>query len=235
MNMDGVGERLIDELVNKGLVRRWSDLYLLTAEQLLSLDRKAEKSVQKLLTAIEASRKPKLDRFIFALGIRFVGESTARSLARAYQSLSAFMSATPDSLLAISDIGPKVSASILAALNSSEFRASVQALLDAGVQVDESARSRPSGDGAVESDGHSTEEQPFAKMTFVVTGTLPVAREVAQNWIIDRGGKVAGSVSKKTHFVVVGADAGSKLEKAIALGIPTISWEQLQALPKQGQ
>lgn len=236
MNIDGVGERLIEELVDKGLVSRWSDLYHLRSDDLLKLQRKAERSVQNILQSIQASKKQRLDRFIFALGIRFVGEATALSLARHFKTLDKVLVANTQSLLEVPDIGPKVAASILAALTSDEFQNEVRRLIDAGIIIDDSPFNRAqAGTSAILSGrGESHDESFLVGMTFVITGTLPVPRDQAQTWITERGGKVASSVSKKTNYVVVGDEAGSKLDKAVALGIPILSWEQLKALKKEG-
>lgn len=211
MDIDGFGERLIDQLVDAGCVRDAADLFALTAEQLAALDRMGEKSAANLVEAARRARTPPLHRFIFALGIRHVGEATARDLARQFGSIEALMNASVDELQRIPDVGPVVAQSIRGFFDNTSNRAVIEKLIAAGIQPQ--APTRQAGeDGAL-----------LAGKRFVLTGTLPtLRREDAKARIESAGGKVVGSVSAKTSYVVAGADAGSKLDEARRLGIPVI-------------
>ncbi|MBX6317048.1 NAD-dependent DNA ligase LigA [Pigmentiphaga sp.] len=218
LDIEGLGEKLIDQLVERGRVRTLADLYTLTEEELAGLDRMAQKSARNLVEAIRASRTPPLARFLFALGIRHVGESTARDLARHFGSLEAVMNASEAELLAVPDVGPVVAASIYRFFAEPHNREVVEALLRNGVTPGtEAVVDRTAG--------------PIAGKIFVLTGTLPtMTREEAAELIRAAGGKVTGSVSKRTHYVVAGADAGSKLAKAQELGIAVLDEDGLKAL-----
>ncbi len=241
MDIEGLGEKLVDQLAGgtpaapgddavpapvqaAPLVRTPADLYRLAAAQLGGLARMAEKSASNLVAAIDASRRPTLARFVFALGIRNVGETTARDLARHFGTLEALMRATESELLQVLDVGPVVAQSIATFFAQPHNREVIDALLQAGVQPRPVAPAPPTagGSGAV------------AGRTFVLTGTLPgLSRDEAQALVEAAGGKVAGSVSKKTDYVVAGDEAGSKLEKARALGVTVIDEAGLQALLRQ--
>ena len=207
LDIEGLGDKLVEQLVERDLVHTPADLFVLGAETLAGLDRMAGKSAANLVAAIAASRKTTLARFIFALGIRNVGEATARDLAAHFGSLDRFMSAGLDQLQAVPDVGPIVAQSIAGFFAEPHNVTVVQALRDAGVNW-------PAHEG------RKLEVLPQTGRTFVLTGTLPtLTRDQARAHIEALGGKVAGSVSAKTDYVVAGADAGTKLEKAAQLGI----------------
>jgi DNA ligase (NAD+) len=210
MNIEGLGEALVDQLVERGLVRDVADLYRLTAGTLEALDRMGAKSAAKLLGQIDRSRGSELWRVLFALGIRHVGERAAQALAGHFGSMDAIAAASPEALQEASDIGPVVAASIRRFFDEPRNLELVQALRGVGVRM---------ADQAPRSEG----PRPLAGKTFVLTGTLPaMTREEAEAAIAALGGKVTGSVSKKTSFVVAGADPGSKLARAEALGVPVL-------------
>ena len=207
MDIEGLGDRLVDQLVVRGLVRTPADLYGLNLETLSGLDRMAEKSAANLLAAIEASKTTRLARFVFALGIRNVGETTAKDLAQVFGSLDRLIDATETDLLAVRDVGPIVAQSIIQFFAEPHNLEVVKKLRAAGVHWPEST-------GMQQSAG------VLMGKTLVLTGTLPtLTREAAKEKIEAAGGKVAGSVSKKTDYVVAGEEAGSKLAKAQELGV----------------
>ena len=221
MNIDGLGEALVDQLVDRGLVKDAADLYALTEEQLTSLERMGEKSAANLAREIENSRKSDLARLIFAIGIPFIGERTAQVLATHFGSLDKLIEATPDELVEAHEIGPKTAEGIHEFFLEKQNRHLIEKLRRAGLRM-EQEKATPAG------------EQPLAGKQFVLTGTLPTwSREEATRSIEQAGGRVTGSVSKKTDYVVVGADAGSKLEKARSLGVKTVNEEELRQLLKQ--
>jgi DNA ligase (NAD+) len=210
MDVDGLGDKLVDQLVDSGQVNTLADLYHLKLDTLANMDRMAEKSAVNLLEALEKSKTTTLGRFLFSLGIRHVGEATAKELARHFGQLDAVMMASEDALLQVADVGPVVAHSIRTFFDQPHNREVVQALRDAGV-------SWPEGDALAPT------EMPLAGITVVLTGTLQsMGRDEAKEKLEALGAKVAGSVSKKTHYVVAGAEAGSKLEKAQALGVPVL-------------
>jgi len=219
LDIEGLGERLVDQLVDSGRVRTPADLFHLDQAALMALDRMGEKSAANLLQAIEKSRNTSLDRFIYALGIRHVGESTAQALAAHFGSLDALLAADEARLLEVPDVGPVVAQSIRRFLDEPHNRQVIAALRQAGVHWLESAGSKAPG------------EAPLAGRTFVLTGTLPgLTRIEASEMIQAVGGHVSGSVSKKTDFVVAGEDAGSKLDRARELGVPIIDEAELRRL-----
>jgi DNA ligase (NAD+) len=228
MDIEGLGEKLVDQLVSavpqsggSPLVRTPADLYRLTIEQAGGLDRMAEKSARNLVAAIDASRQPTLARFVFALGIRNVGETTARDLARHFGSLDALLDADEPALLQVPDVGPVVAASIATFFSQPHNREVIEALRSAGVSPQVVDRAPPL-EGL---------RSTIAGRSFVLTGTLPgMTRDEARALIEDMGGKVSGSVSRKTDYVVAGEEAGSKLEKARTLGVPVIDEAGLRAL-----
>jgi DNA ligase (NAD+) len=218
MNIDGAGEALVDQLVDKGLVRSVADLYDLTTGRVAELDRMAEKSAANLIQNIDASRKAPLPRLIAALGIRFVGARTAVFLAERFGSLDAIIAADVPKLQEAEEVGPKIAASIREFFDQPANMELVERLRAAGLTFTYEAAPRPAA-GA------------FQGMTFVLTGTLPtLTREEASKRIEAAGGKVGGSVSRKTRYVVAGEDAGSKLEKARSLGVEVIGEERLLEL-----
>jgi DNA ligase (NAD+) len=207
-----LGEQLIEQLVDRGLVTTPADFYKLGLIALAELDRMAEKSAHNVLDALAHSKSTTLPRFIYALGIRHVGESTAKTLARHFGTLDALMAASEEEMLAVEDVGPVVAQSILGFFHDSLNRELIAQLRAAGIHWDESIVER--------------DAQPLTGKTFVLTGALPnLKRDEAQALIEAAGGKVSGSVSKKTSYVVAGEEAGSKLVKAESLGIPVLDEE----------
>ncbi|MCE1162206.1 MAG: NAD-dependent DNA ligase LigA [Thiomonas sp.] len=218
MDIEGLGEKLVDQLVDGGIVRVLPDLYRLGLLKLAALDRMAEKSAANLLQALEASKSTTLARFLYALGIRHVGEATAKDLARHFGSLDAILDAPLDALLAVPDVGPVVAQSLRTFFDQPHNREVVEQLRACGVHWDESARDHDA-------------PRPLAGKTLVLTGTLPtLSREEAKARIEAAGGKVAGSVSKKTDYVVAGSEAGSKLAKAQELGVTVLDEDGLDKL-----
>jgi DNA ligase (NAD+) len=218
MDIEGLGDKLVEQLVDGGLVNTPADLYKLGLASLAGLERMADKSASNLRTAFERSRTTTLERFIYALGIRQVGESTARDVARHFGSLDAVMDATEEELLQVPDVGPVVAASIARFFAEPHNREVIEQLRAAGVRWTDGARRR-------------THVGKIAGKTFVLTGTLPHwTRDEAKDRIEAAGGKVAGSVSKKTDYVVAGTEAGSKLDRARELGIPVIDEARLKIL-----
>ncbi|WP_019428775.1 NAD-dependent DNA ligase LigA [Limnohabitans sp. Rim47] len=210
MDVDGLGDKLVDQLVDSGQVKTLADLYHLKLDSLANMDRMAEKSAVNLLEALEKSKQTTLGRFLFSLGIRHVGEATAKELARHFGQLDAVMAASEDALLQVPDVGPVVAHSIRTFFDQPHNREVVQALRDAGITW-------------AEGDALAPTEMPLAGITVVLTGTLQsMGRDEAKEKLEALGAKVAGSVSKKTHYVVAGAEAGSKLDKAQALGVPVL-------------
>jgi DNA ligase (NAD+) len=217
MDVEGLGDQLVEQLVDKQVIHTAADLYKLGLMSLAELDRMAEKSAQNVLKALEKSKKTTLARFIYALGIRHVGESTAKELARHFGNLDALLAASEEHLLEVTDIGPVVAQSIKDFLSDPLNLELIEQLRAAGVHwPEEIIESRP---------------RPLLGKTFVLTGTLPnLSRDAAAELIEAAGGKVAGSVSKKTSYVVAGEEAGSKLVKAQELGVPILDEAGLEAL-----
>ncbi len=215
MNIDKVGDRLIETLVDQKLVKCFSDLYKLKSDQLLALDRQGEKSVQNVLSSIKKSQQTQLSRFIHALGIRFVGEQTAKLLAAHYGTMDEFLGSTEEELLKVPEVGPKVAKAILDWIRNPKNKKEVNELLISGVKIITVSKKQ---------DG------PFNGKSFLITGTLPVKRDEAQDWIEKNGGKILSSVSSKLDFLVVGDDPGSKLIKAQSLGLKIISWDELKKM-----
>ena len=219
MDIDGMGWVLVDQLVSRGLVKSVADIYDLTLKQLLELDRMGEKSAEKILRNIDASRKQPLPRVLNGLGIPFVGERTAQILAETFGSLDEIAKADEERLQQAEEVGPKVSQSIRQFFHEPRNRELVERLRKAGLTFEHTIRKKTSG--------------ALLGKTFVLTGTLPnLAREDAKARIESAGGKVTGSVSKKTDYVVAGADPGSKLDKANELGIPVLGEPELLELLK---
>jgi len=218
MDIEGLGEKLTDQLVDAGIVHTPADLYKLGVGKLAALERMADKSAANVLVAIEASKDTTLPRFIFALGIRHVGEATAKDLARHFGSLDALMDADEAPLLEVRDVGPVLAESIARFFAESHNREVIEQLRAAGVRWRDHAPERAA-------------PGRLAGITVVLTGTLPtLSREEAKALIEGQGGKVAGNVSAKTNYVVAGADAGSKLAKAQALGIAVLDEDGLRRL-----
>lgn len=224
LDIEGLGDKLVDQLVDNHVIRHLPDLYRLGLMALAQLDRMAEKSANNLLQALERSKQTTLPRFIFGLGIRHVGETTAKALARHFGRLDALMEASEETLLAVNDVGPVVAHSVHTFFQQAHNREVIEQLRACGVVW-------PEHDGAALAHTTNSAHQPLAGKTLVLTGTLPhLTREAAQALIEAAGGKVSGSVSKKTSWVVAGTEAGSKLTKAEALGIPVLDEAGLQAL-----
>jgi len=220
MDIEGLGDKLVDQLVEGQIVRTLPDLYKLGVLKLAALERMADKSAQNLVAAIERSKHTTLPRFLFALGIRHVGETTAKDLARHFGALDRIMGASEEALLQVKDVGPVVAHSIRTFFDQPHNREVVEQLRAAGVQWEET-------EGMAAAQG----PQPLAGKTLVLTGTLPtMTRDEAKELIEAAGGKVSGSVSKKTHYVVAGEEAGSKLDKARELGVPVLDEDGLRQL-----
>src|ERR1700722_1692204 len=201
MNIDGLGEKIVDQLIAKDLVKDFSDLYLLDAETIASLDRMAEKSAQNLVDGISASKKQSLARLIYALGMRFVGKRTGQLLASHFGSLEKIAGASAEELMEVGEVGPKVAASIAEFFSEKVNQDLVKRLKSAGVRMTEERK--------------ALTDTRFSGQTFVFTGSLSRrSREEAEAFVASHGGKAGGSVSKKTTYVVVGSDPGSKYEKA---------------------
>ncbi|MBS1160959.1 MAG: NAD-dependent ligase [Proteobacteria bacterium] len=223
MDIEGLGDKLVEQLVDAGLLHTPADIYGLTVETLVGLERMGEKSAQNLVDAIEKSKATTLARFIFALGIRNVGEATARDLARHFGRLDALLAADGEALQRVPEVGPVVAASLSAFLAETHNQQVITALRAAGVNWSDA-------------DPVAATAQIFTGQTLVLTGTLPtLKRDAAKAMIEAAGGKVAGSVSKKTAYVVAGEEAGSKLEKARELGVPVIDENELLAMFEQGE
>ena len=218
VEVEGLGEKLVDQLVDAGLIRTLPDLYRLGFTALATLDRMADKSVQNIIDALEKSKETTLPRFLFGLGIRHVGEATAKALARHFGQIDAIMDATEDHLLAVNDVGPTVALSIRTFFDQAHNREVVEQLRACGIHW-----------SAL--DAASDAPKPLAGLTFVITGTLPtLGRDAAKDLIEAAGAKVSGSVSKKTSFVLAGTEAGSKLDKARELGVAVIDEAALRQM-----
>jgi DNA ligase (NAD+) len=218
MDIEGLGDKLVDQLVDGGLVRTLPELYTLGLAKLAALDRMAEKSAANLVAALERSKHTTLARFIYALGIRHVGEATARDLARHFGAVDRLMDATEAQLLEVPDVGPVVARSIHTFFAQPHHREIVEQLQACGVRWDEHEGAAQAAPG------------PLTGKTLVLTGTLPtLSRDEAKALIEAAGGKVAGSVSRKTDAVVAGTEAGSKLERAQALGVTVLDEAALRA------
>jgi DNA ligase (NAD+) len=222
MDIEGLGDKLVDQLVDGGLVRTPADLYRLSAESLAGLERMAEKSAANVVAAIDGSRSTTLARFVYALGIRHVGEATARDLARHFGGLDALLRADREALQEAPDVGPVLAESVADFFAERHNREVIAALRKAGVRWEEHEPQREA-------------RGKLAGLTLVLTGTLPsLTRDDAKAAIESAGGKVAGSVSKKTDFVVAGEEAGSKLDRARDLGVPVLDQRGLERLLAAG-
>ena len=216
MDIEGLGDKIVDQLVDLNLVRTPADLYRLGFSALANLERMGDKSADNLIRSIAQSKSTSLPRFIFGLGIRHVGESTAKDLAKYFGTMQALMDAQMEDLLTVNDVGPVVANSIISFMSESHNREVIEQLLASGIefQVEEQIAS-----------------VDLSGKTFVLTGTLPtMSRDQAKALLEAAGAKVAGSVSQKTSYVVAGSDAGSKLEKANELGIPILDEDALMKI-----
>jgi DNA ligase (NAD+) len=208
MDIEGGGEALVAQLVQSGLVRDVSDLYRLKADELMQLERMGEKSAQNFMEAIQASKSRDLWRLLHGLGILHVGVGVSKTLARSFKNLDELMGASLEQLTSVEDIGDVIARGLVHWFGDPDNRRLIERLQKAGLNFESSMYQESSATGA------------FAGKTFVLTGTLPsMTREEAAAQIESRGGKVSGSVSKKTSYVLAGDDAGSKLEKAQKLGV----------------
>jgi DNA ligase (NAD+) len=216
MNIEGLGDAVVQQLLDRGLVRSVADLYGLTEERLAGLDRFAEKSAHALFEEIEKSKKAGLARVLMGLGIRFVGERTAELLAEEFGSIDALAAASAEELERVEEVGPRISQAILEFFAQTANQVLIESLRKAGVDMTAEKKQRSA---------------KLAGLTFVLTGTLPtLSRDEAKAKIEAAGGKTAGSVSKKTSYVVAGEEAGSKLDKARELKIPVMDETELLAL-----
>ena len=219
LNIDGMGDKVIDQLLEAELIATPADIYTLSDNKLMALERFGEKSAQKLIASIEKSKETTFARFIYALGIRHVGESTARDLAAHFRTLDALMAASTEELLKVADVGEVIAASILHFFEEEHNREVIAQLVNVGIHW--------------ETPAEQVNNDLVSGKTFVLTGTLPtMGREEAKALLLAQGAKVSGSVSKKTNYVVAGAEAGSKLEKAQSLGVAVIDEEQMLKLLK---
>ena len=216
MNIDGLGDALVNQLTERGLVKNVADLYKLTKDNLLQLERMGEKSAENVLAELESSKKLPLERVIYGLGIRFVGERTAQFLAEHFGSLDAIMKATAEELEEVNEVGPRIAESIVEFFSDEHNRKLVSDLRKAGLTFTGQKKEKGTR---------------LAGKTFVLTGTLERhTRDEAKKMIEDAGGRVSGSVSKKTDYVVAGSDAGSKLDKARELDVSVIGEAELEGL-----
>jgi DNA ligase (NAD+) len=216
MNIEGLGDVLVNQLTERGLVKSVADLYKLTKGDLLTLERMGDKSAQNVLDEIEGSKKLPLERVIYGLGIRFVGERTAEFLAEHFGSLDAIMEANLEELQEVNEVGPRIAESMIEFFSESKNRQLIERLRAAGLTFKGKKKERGT---------------KLAGMTFVLTGTLERhTRDEAKKLIEDAGGRVSGSVSKKTDYVVAGTDAGSKLGKAKELGVKLINEREMEKL-----
>jgi DNA ligase (NAD+) len=222
MDIEGVGDKLVEQLVESGLVTTYGDLYRLTADQLLKLERMGKKSAEKLLANIQASKGRGLARLLSALSIRHVGQRVGRVLAEHFGTLEALQKASQEELSAVNEIGPVIATSVYEFLHSEYGQQTMADLQQLGLKMDEEVkRIVPTGGGT----------GALAGKTLVVTGTLSkYKRNEIEELIVQHGGRASGSVSSKTDYLVAGADAGSKLEKAKSLGVKIITEAEFDEL-----
>ncbi|HVN26025.1 MAG TPA: NAD-dependent DNA ligase LigA, partial [Syntrophorhabdales bacterium] len=224
LNIEGLGEKNVELFYSKGLIHNFSDLFRLTKEDLLRLPRFAEKSAENLIHAIARSKETTLARFLYALGISQVGEYAARLLAKNFRTLESLYHVRMEEITAIKQMGEKVASSISSFFSHPDNLKTLKNLEALGLRL-----SNPDFETV------SEEKKPFDGLTFVMTGTLPKPRKEIEDLIDSLGGRAASSISKSTSFLVVGEDAGSKLQKAAALGVKTISYDELLALIEEGR
>lgn len=217
MNIEDLGDKILEQMTANQLVGSFSDLYKLTKDDVLSLERQGDKSAQNIIDSIEKSRHTTLARFIYALGIRFVGEQTAKTLAAHFKTLDHFLESSEEQLVEVEDVGPKVAASIVQRLKNKDFVKEIERLINNGVEIEKPKKV-------------SAASQKLAGVSIVITGTLPMGRDEIKDLILSLGGKSPGSVSKNTNYVLAGDEAGSKLEKAQELGVEILDWDGFQKL-----
>jgi DNA ligase (NAD+) len=216
MDIDGLGKKLVDQIVDRGLVRDIADLYGLTRESLTSLDRMAEKSAQNILEALEKSKRKPLARFLYALGIRHVGEHLSETLAQHFGSLERLARATEEELINVNEVGPEVAESVVTFFQDSKNLETLRRLEKFGLDIEE-----PSAKG----------EEKLGGKVFVFTGALDsMERDEARRLVESMGGKTVSGVSRKVDYVVVGKDPGSKLERARDLGIQIITEDEFNKM-----
>jgi DNA ligase (NAD+) len=215
MNIDKFGEKLVEELYDNKLISSFSDIYKLHEEALSQLPRKKEKSIRNILSSIEKSKTTTLAKFIYALGIRFVGETTSEILVNHFKSIDHFLSASHEELCDLHEIGPKVAESIISWIQLDSNKEEVKKLISLGIRFKDS-----------EEEGTLSGTRLSGK-TFLITGTLPLPRAEAESIIKKNGGQILSGVSRNLSALVVGANPGSKLKKAEQLGIPVKSWDDL--------
>lgn len=220
MDIEGLGEKLVDQLVEKGIVKDVSDLYYLTKDELANLERMAEKSAQNIIDAIEASKRRPFNRFIYALGIRHVGEHISVLLAERYKNIEELISAKEEELLNIPEIGPEVANSIVLFFHDEKNRQTIERIINAGIEIEY----------------HRGENRPLEGMVFVFTGALrSMSRDEAKRLVESLGAKTSNSVGKKVSVVVAGDEAGSKLDKARQIGIKVIDEKEFLKIIKEAQ
>ncbi|MEO8385850.1 MAG: NAD-dependent DNA ligase LigA [Betaproteobacteria bacterium] len=233
VDIEGLGDKLVDQLVEEDVVHTTADLYRLGIAALANLQRMADKSAANLLASIEKSKSTTLAKFLFGLGIRHVGEATAKDLAKHFGNLDAIMAANVEQLLAVHDVGPVVAQSLRQFFDEVHNREVVEQLRACGVHWQEAESKHQSGSPSESGSNAATvaDVGPFAGKTVVLTGTLvAMTRDEAKDKLEALGAKISGSVSKKTHFVVAGAEAGSKLDKAVELGVTVLDENAFMAL-----
>lgn len=215
MNIEKLGDRWIDIFVDSGFVKGFADFYKLQKDQLLTLERQGEKSAENILKSISQSKQTTLSRFIYSLGIRYVGETTAKHLANHFVNIDNFLKAKDEELLEIPEIGPKVALAIQEWLHNKSHVAEVTSLIECGITFEKVTRNT---------------EGPLKGKSFLITGTLSIPRDQAKEIIEKQGGKILSSVSSKLNYLVVGTDPGSKLEKAQGLGVSIVSWDDVEKM-----
>ncbi|HCK76366.1 MAG TPA: hypothetical protein DHW07_04400 [Gammaproteobacteria bacterium] len=222
MDIEGLGAKLVEQLVDRGRVKTPADLFVLSADEFSELERMGRKSADNLITSLALSRHTTLPRFLFALGIPQVGQATAQTLAQQFGTLESLMTAPVESLERVVDVGPVVAREIRRFFDQPHNQHVIEALRRHGVDwPEETLTAAPRGG--------------FAGKTVVITGTLPnLSRDQARRWLIEQGAKVSGSISSRTDFLVVGTDPGSKYDKAVSLGIQVIEEHEMKALAEQG-
>ncbi len=221
MDIDGLGGETVTLLVNNGLINNYADLYNLTKEEILPLDRMAHKSAENLIKGIAASKNIPFERVLFALGIRYVGETVAKKLARHYKNIASLSEATTEQLINVDEIGERIAASVVDFFGQGKNQALVEQLREKGVNL------------SISEEKLASQTDRLAGITFVVSGVFDMPRNELKKLIEDNGGKVSSSISSKTSYVVAGENMGpSKLQKAEQLGIPIISEDNFLEMVK---